>query len=48
MSTAAKLNIHRNTLTYRVERMQELFGIDYLSEEKRIRHYLSALICKEK
>lgn len=48
MSTAAKLNIHRNTLTYRVERMQELFGIDYLSEEKRIRYYLSALICKEK
>lgn len=48
MSTAAKLNIHRNTLTYRVGRMQELFGIDYLSEEKRIRYYLSALICKEK
>lgn len=44
ISSAAMLNIHRNTLTYRVERMQEMFGIDYSSEVKRIRYYLSALI----
>lgn len=41
METAQVLNIHRNTLTYRIERMKELFHLQLESAPHRYRYFLS-------
>ena len=45
--TAYALNIHRNTLSYRIERMRQLFYLDLESPENRYRYYLSILMTEE-
>lgn len=42
--TAALLHIHRNTVTYRVERMKELFAIDFSKEFWNFQNYLSYIM----
>ena len=41
LETADELCIHRNTLSYRLERMKAVFGIDLDSSENKYRYYLS-------
>lgn len=42
--TADELHIHRNTLSYRLERLKERYHIDLESPEKKRRYYLSLLM----
>lgn len=42
--TADELHIHRNTLSYRLERLKEHYHIDLESPEKKRRYYLSLLM----
>lgn len=42
--TAALLNIHRNTLSYRIEKMTERFSLRLEIPESRYRYYLSILM----
>ncbi len=40
-STAARLHIHRNTLKYRLRRIQEVAGVDLEAPQERLRLHLS-------
>lgn len=42
--TAALLHIHRNTVTYRVERIKELFALDFSKEFWNFQNYLSYIM----
>ena len=42
--TADELHIHRNTLSYRLERLKERYQIDLENPEKKRRYYLSLLM----
>ena len=42
--TAAALNIHKNTLLYRIRRLQELFPIDLDDSDERLRILLSLML----
>ena len=46
METAQALIIHRNTLTYRIERMKELFHLQLDSASHRYRYFLSLEILR--
>lgn len=45
---AEKLNVHRNTLIYRIEQMEKTLNMDFhqISEQELFRLYLSTLICE--
>ena len=47
METAQALIIHRNTLTYRIERMKELFHLQLDSASHRYRYFLSLEILRK-
>lgn len=42
--TADILHIHRNTVTYRIERMKELFDVSFSNEYWNVQNYLSYII----
>lgn len=42
--TAEALHVHRNTVTYRIERIKELFGVDFSSEYWNCQNYLSYIM----
>ncbi|MGI6169525.1 MAG: PucR family transcriptional regulator [Christensenellales bacterium] len=42
--TACRLFVHRNTVSYRIRRIGELFGIDFEDEHMNILHFLSCMI----
>ena len=42
--TADKLYVHRNTVAYRVNKMRELFGLDFEDDRQNYLHYTSCLL----
>jgi purine catabolism regulator len=42
-ATASRLYIHRNSLRYRLKKIESILGHDFLGEEKRVLYYLAAV-----
>ena len=41
---AASLFVHRNTVSYRIRRISELFGVDFADMHMMVQHYVSCLL----
>lgn len=44
-NTAARLNLHKSTVAYRIKNISEKFGIDLSSPEKVLQYFVSFMLC---